>query len=305
MHYSVLKEEAIESLNIKSDGIYIDATVGYGGYSKEILKRLKKGYLFAFDTDPSAVKYSTEELSKIGENFKVIESNFKNLKQALNDEGVFLVDGIVFDLGVSSPQIDEATRGFSFMKDGPLDMRMSTKGLTAKDIIDNYTEEELTNIFYKYGEEKLSKAIAKKISEEKSLIYSTLDLVEVIKKAVGKKYFYKNHPERKIFQALRIEVNDELNILNKVLIDALELLDINGRLTVVSFHSLEDKIVKYTFNKYSEIDELVKGLPNIPDDYLPIIKWVNKSPVLPNKKELEENIRSKSAKLRTVERIKR
>ena len=302
-HYSVLKEEVLENLNIKEDGKYIDATVGYAGHSKEILKRIKSGYLFAFDEDSNAVKYSTEELSKISDNFKVFKSNFVNMKEILGDTKV---DGILFDLGFSSPQIDDEQRGFSFMNDGPLDMRMdqeSTK--TASDIVNNYKEEELSDIFYRYGEEKLSKAIAKKIVEvrKNKKIERTLELVEIIKSAVGANYFYKSHPERQIFQAIRIELNMELDVLEKVLPDAINLLNKGGRICVITFHSLEDKIVKGIFKKYSEVDSLVRGLPIIPDEYKPLIKLVNNKPILAKEKELKENTRSHSAKLRAVERI--
>lgn len=303
LHYSVLKNELIAGLNIKDNGIYVDATIGYAGDSKDILKKLKTGYLYGFDQDDNAVNYSNEELKKISNNFKIFKSNFVNMKELLNDNNVKDVDGIIFDLGFSSPQIDDEKRGFSFMHDGPLDMRMSSEGISAKDIIDRYTEEELAKIFFQYGEEKLSKIIAKKIVSKKEQINTTLDLVSVIKEAVGSNYFYKNHPERKIFQALRIEVNNELKVLESVLPDAINLLKKGGRLCVITFHSLEDRIVKNIFKKYSEVDEIVKGLKDIPEEYKPIIKIINKKPILPSEDELNENTRSASAKLRIVERI--
>ena len=303
MHYSVLKEEVIDNLNIKENGLYVDATVGYAGHSKEIIKRVKTGYLYAFDADKEAIEESTKIISEISGNFKLFNENFINMKSMLEKEGVSLVDGIIFDLGVSSPQIDNPDRGFSFMKDGPLDMRMSSKGKSAKDIITNSSEYELREIFYKYGEEKESKKIAHGIYKNKDEINTTLHLVEVIKKSVGANYFYKYHPERKIFQAIRIKVNDELDILERALDDAISLLKPGGRLLVITFHSLEDKIVKHVFKKHSEINEMVKGLPVIPKEYMPLIKLVNKSPVLPTKKEIDINSRSKSAKLRVVERI--
>lgn len=303
LHYSVLKKELIAGLNIKDNGIYVDATIGYAGDSKDILKKLKTGYLYGFDQDDNAVNYSNEELKKISNNFKIFKSNFVNMKELLNDNNVKDVDGIIFDLGFSSPQIDDEKRGFSFMHDGPLDMRMSSEGISAKDIIDRYTEEELTKIFFQYGEEKLSKIIAKKIVSKKEQINTTLDLVSVIKEAVGANYFYKNHPERKIFQALRIEVNNELKVLESVLPDAINLLKKGGRLCVITFHSLEDRIVKNIFKKYSEVDEIVKGLKDIPEEYKPIIKIINKKPILPSEDEIKENTRSASAKLRIVERI--
>lgn len=303
MHYSVLKNEAIDHLNIKSDGIYVDATIGYAGHSKEILKKLDKGFLYGFDQDMEAVEYSTNSLKKIGNNFKIFNTNFANMVRVLDEEGINGVDGILFDLGFSSPQIDNEKRGFSFMHDGPLDMRMSGAGKSAKDIIDNYSEDELTKIFYNYGEEKLSKVIVKTIKSECKNIDSTLKLVESIKKATGANYFFKNHPERKIFQALRIEVNDELKVLESILPDAINKLNKGGRIAIITFHSLEDRIVKNIFREKSEVDPLVKGLREIPDAYKPIIKLVNKKPIVPGDTELEENTRSKSAKLRVIERI--
>ena len=305
LHYSVLKDEAILSLNIKEDGVYVDATVGYAGDAKEILKRIKRGYLFAFDMDPTAVEYSTNELNIISENFKIFQTNFENMKSCLEKENITEVDGILFDLGFSSPQIDDEARGFSFMRDGVLDMRMGRTGKSAKDIVNNYKEKELVDIFFRYGEEKLSKIIAEKIVAERKEkeIVTTMELVEIIKKAVGANYFFKNHPERKIFQALRIEVNEELRVLEKVLPLAISLLKKGGRISVITFHSLEDRIVKNVFRKYSEIDPMVKGLRDIPDAYKPLIKLVNKKPILPSEEELEENSRSRSAKLRVIERI--
>lgn len=303
MHYSVLKNELVEALSIKEDGIYVDATLGYAGDSKEILKRIKKGYLFAFDQDVEAIKYSNEVLSKINNNYKLFNTNFSNMVECLEESGIKEVDGIIFDLGFSSPQIDNAKRGFSFMQDGPLDMRMSSEGISAKDIINNYKLEDLTKIFYDYGEEKLSKVIAKKIVENKNNINTTLDLVEIIKSAVGANYFYKYHPERKIFQALRIEVNNELNILEEILPKAIKLLKKGGIIAVITFHSKEDRIVKNIFKKYSEVDEIVKGEKDIPDSYKPLIKLVNKKPIVASQKELLENSRSASAKLRIAERI--
>lgn len=302
-HYSVLRDELLDLLDIKDDGIYVDATLGYAGDAKEILKRIKNGYLFAFDQDSNAIKYSEDVLKSIGNNFKIFNENFVNMKEILEKENVSLVDGIIFDLGFSSPQIDDKTRGFSFMQDGPLDMRMSNKGTSAKDIIDTYDLDRLSKVFFQYGEEKLSKVIAKKIISEKENVNTTMELVEVIKNAVGANYFYKNHPERKIFQALRIEVNGELDVLKKVLPKAIKMLKKGGRLAVITFHSLEDRIVKNIFKEYSEVDEVVKGMIEIPDEYLPLVKLINKKPIVASKEELKENSRSASAKLRVIERI--
>ncbi len=306
LHYSVLLKETIENLNIKEDGVYIDATMGYAGHSKEILKKLKRGFLFAFDADKQAIKYSDQALSEIGGNYKIFHSNFKDMRKVLAKENVDLVDGIIFDLGFSSPQIDQKERGFSFMQDAPLDMRMDRdQPVSAYEVVNTYEEKELADIFLAFGEEKMAKIIAKTIKEQrtKQPIKTTLELVEVIKQAVGANYFFKNHPERKIFQAIRIEVNKELDALEQVLPDAIAMLKKGGRICVITFHSLEDRIVKQIFKKYSEVDDLVKGLPQIPEEYKPLIKIVNKKPILPSKIELEENSRSKSAKLRIIERV--
>lgn len=306
MHYSVLKDEALEGLNINPNGVYVDATLGYAGDSKEILKRMKRGFLFAFDQDSYAIKYSDNELSKIGKNYKIIYSNFSLLKEKLSEEGINKVDGFLFDLGLSSPQIDDAERGFSFMHDARLDMRMDqNKDFSALDVVNDYSKEELTRIFYEYGEEKFSKSIAESIvkSRNKKKIETTLELVDAIKGGVPFKYFITNHPERQIFQAIRIEVNDELGVLRKALLDAISMLKVGGRISVITFHSLEDRIVKQIFKEKSEVNALVKGMPVIPDEYKPELKLINKKPILPSEKELSENSRSKSAKLRIVERV--
>ena len=303
MHYSVLLNESIEGLNIKPDGIYVDCTLGYGGHSEQILKRLDKGFLYSFDQDEEAIKYSQERLSKVGNNFQIIYSNFENLKEKLEEEGITKVDGILFDLGFSSPQIDDASRGFSFMKDAKLDMRMDkNQKLDAYYVVNNYKEDELTEIFYKYAEEKFSRSIAKNIVKNRP-ISSTLELVDVIKASVPVKYQLTRHPERPIFQAIRIEVNQELKVLENVLPQAIDLLNVGGRISVITFHSLEDRIVKQTFKKMSEVNDLVKGLPVIPDEFKPKIALINKKPILPSEKEMEENSRSKSSKLRIIERV--
>lgn len=306
-HYSVMLSEAIDGLNIQSDGIYVDGTLGYAGHSSEILKKLTTGHLYAFDQDKEAINESKKRLGEISNNFTIIYSNFVDMKTKLAEQGITEVDGIILDLGLSSPQIDNQERGFTFMNDAPLDMRMDLSNpFDAKQLVNTYSIEELTNIFYLYGEEKMSKTIAKKIVSErlKNEIKTTKELVRIIESAVGAKYFNKFHPERQIFQAIRIEVNSELTVLKRVLPDAIDLLKKGGRMCVITFHSLEDRIVKQMFKKESEIDELVKGLPNIPAKYLPKIKLVNKKPILPSAKELSENSRSKSAKLRIIERIK-
>ena len=306
MHYSVLLNEVIENLAIKEDGVYVDATVGYAGHSQEILKRLKRGFLFAFDADQEAIDFAQRRLSEISSNFKIFHDNFSNLKENLENDNIELVDGFLFDLGISSPQIDNSERGFSFMREGKLDMRMdNTKEKSAYEVVNNYSQDELTDIFFKYGEEKLSKVIARKIVfyRQDKKIETTTELVEVIKMAVGAKYFNEKHPERQIFQAIRIEVNEELKVIEKALPEAIKMLRPGGRICVITFHSLEDRIVKHIFKQYSEVDEMVKGLPVIPDEYKPLINLINKKPILPSNKELNENRRSNSAKLRVIERV--
>ena len=305
MHYSVLLNESIEGLNIKSDGIYVDCTLGYGGHSSVILSKLTTGKLYCFDQDEEAIKYSKERLSKISSNYQIIYSNFSNLKEKLNEIGVEKVDGILFDLGFSSPQVDDESRGFSFMKDAPLDMRMDTnQEFSAKDVVNDYSEDKLRQVFYKYGEEKFSNSIAHNIINSRP-ISSTMELVKIIEKSVPYKYFKEHHPERKIFQAIRIEVNHELDVLESVLPDAVSLLNKGGRISVITFHSLEDRIVKQTFKNMSEISPIFSGLreSDIPEEFKPTIKLINKKPILPSEKELNENSRSASAKLRVIERV--
>ena len=306
MHYSVLLKESIDGLNIKDGGTYVDCTLGYAGHSKVILEKNKKGKLFAFDEDENAVKYSKEALSSIGDNFTIFKENFANLKETLEKENILKVDGFLFDLGFSSPQIDDAKRGFSFKLNAPLDMRMDMQNsLTAKDVVNTYSLEKLTDIFFKYAEEKYSKVIASAICKERKNkeIVTTFELVDIIQKAVGASYFYKNHPEREIFQAIRIEVNNELSVIEKALPDAIDMLSKGGRICVITFHSLEDRLVKQIFKKYSEVDDILKGMIDIPDEYKPKIKIINKKPILPTDEEISENSRSHSAKLRIVERI--
>lgn len=306
-HISVLLEESIKALNLKEDSTIVDCTLGYGGHSSYILQRIKRGALFAFDQDSEAIRHSTERLKAIGTNFTIINSNFVNLKKELAKRGVEKVDGILFDLGVSSPQLDDASRGFSYHEDARLDMRMNKDNpLSAYEVVNNYEEQDLVNIFYKYGEDKFSKNIARKIVEyrKNKKIETTLELVEIIKSAVPMKERLKKHPARQIFQAIRIEVNHELDVLEPALEQALSMLKVGGRVAVITFHSLEDRIVKNIFKEKCKIDEKVKGLPNIPDEYLPDFKLVVNKAILPSEEELEKNSRSRSAKLRVIERIK-
>ncbi len=298
MHISVLLNESIESLNIKGNGKYIDATLGYAGHSSEILRRLEKeGFLFAFDQDEEAVKFSTEKLNKINSNFKIFHTNFKNMKEYIDEK----VDGILFDLGVSSPQLDETERGFSYHNDAPLDMRMDKRQkLTAYDVVNNYNLEKLIKIFYEYGEEKYSRNIAREIIKNRP-INTTLELAEIIKSSVPEKYRNSAHPARKVFQAIRIEVNQELEILEQALLDAFSLLNSGGRISVITFHSLEDRIVKNVFKKLTEEDEVSKKLPTTKTNQK--AKLITKKPIIPSEEELEENRRSRSAKLRVIEKI--
>ena len=303
-HVSVLLNESIEYLNIKEDGIYVDCTLGFAGHSSQILKRLKKGKLFAFDQDGEAIEYSKKILDQISDNYEIINSNFVNLRDELHKRGIKKVDGILFDLGVSSVQLDEAERGFSYHKDAKLDMRMNqNQKLTAFDVVNNYSKEDLIKIFFEYGEEKYSKAIASAIikNREISPINTTLELAEIIKNSVPEKYRRNSHPARKIFQAIRIEVNNELNVFEKALNDALDLLNTGGRICVITFHSLEDRICKNIFKNESEVDKFYKGLPNIPDEYKPKIKIIKK--IKPTSEELEKNNRSRSAILRVIEKL--
>ncbi len=305
MHISVLLKEVIENLNLKEDSVIVDATLGYAGHSSEILKKIKNGKLYAFDQDIEAINFSKDKLSKIGNNYEIIKSNFVNMKEELNKRNITKVNGILFDLGVSSPQLDEDYRGFSFHKDAILDMRMNQEqSLSAKEVVNNYSLEELTRIFKEYGEEKFAYSIAKKIIENRNIkpIETTLELVEIIKTGVPEKYKREHHPARKVFQAIRIEVNKELEVFEKALYDALELIDINGRICVITFHSLEDKICKRIFKEKTEINKDLKNMPVIPDEYLPNYKIVKV--IEPTNKELEENNRSRSSKLRIIERIK-
>lgn len=298
MHISVLLNESIESLNIKGNGKYIDATLGYAGHSSEILRRLEKeGFLFAFDQDEEAVKFSTEKLNKINSNFKIFHTNFKNMKEYIDEK----VDGILFDLGVSSPQLDETERGFSYHNDAPLDMRMDKRQkLTAYDVVNNYDIEKLIKIFYEYGEEKYSRNIAREIIKNRP-INTTLELAEIIKSSVPEKYRNSAHPARKVFQAIRIEVNQELEILEQALLDAFSLLNSGGRISAITFHSLEDRIVKNVFKKLTEEDEVSKKLPTTKTNQK--AKLITKKPIIPSEKELEKNRRSRSAKLRIIEKI--
>ena len=305
MHKSVLLEEAIHYLNLKEDAIVVDCTLGYGGHSSEILKRIPKGHLYAFDQDEEAIASASKRLSEISSNFTIIKSNFVHLKEKLQELGITKVDGILFDLGVSSPQLDEDERGFSFHKDARLDMRMDqSQKKDAKEVVNTYSYEQLVQIMKTYGEEKFAPRIAKNIveSRQEKEIVTTLELVEIIKNSVPEKYRREHHPARKVFQAIRIEVNDELNVFEKALKDALELIDVNGRVCVITFHSLEDIICKRIMKDVSTLPNELKNLPVVPENLKPNFQMIKT--IHPSKEELEENRRARSAKLRVIERVK-
>lgn len=305
MHKSVLLEECLEYLNIQEESIIVDCTLGYGGHSSNILKKIKRGFLFAFDQDEEAINYSRNRLDKISGNYEIIKSNFENIKKELEKRNIKKVNGILYDIGVSSPQLDEDYRGFSFHKDAKLDMRMDTsKPFSAYELVNNYEYKDLVRIFTNYGEEKYATSIAKKIIKERETkpIETTFELVEIIKNSVPEKYKREKHPARKVFQAIRIEVNNELGVFEKSLKDALDLIDVNGRICVITFHSLEDKICKDIFKSVSEIDSNLKKLPVIPEEYQPKYKVV--ANIKPSKEELEINPRARSAKLRVIERVR-
>lgn len=299
-HYSVLLNETINELNIKPDGIYVDGTAGGAGHSKEIASRLKNGMLYALDQDPDAVAVATERLK--GLPAKVIRSNFKDMKEVLKCEGVDKVDGILLDLGVSSYQLDEGSRGFSYHKDAPLDMRMSKEGTSAADLVALLSAEELARIFRDYGEEKFAFKIANAIVKErqKAHITSTLRLAEVIADSVPAAARRDGHPARKCFQALRIAVNGELDVLRDVLDDAFELLNKDGVLAIITFHSLEDRIVKHKFKEFCTGCTCPPDIPVCVCGKTPRGTTPHRKGIDPGEKELKENQRSRSAKLRTI-----
>jgi len=295
-HVTVLLKEAIEHLNIKKDGIYVDGTLGGAGHSKMILEHLEKGFLYAFDQDDYAIEFAKNVLKDFS-NYKIIKSNFRYLKQKLNAEGITKIDGLLLDLGMSSFQIDDPTRGFTYLKDAKLDMRMDqSQSLTAEEIVNTYDKEELAKLFYIYGEEKNSYKIAQRIIDQRPL-KSTGDLVKITDQV---NYKEKGHSAKKVFQALRIAVNHELGVLEEVLSQAVDMLNPGGRLVVITFHSLEDRIVKHFF-KNESTNNLPKNLPVMMDDKVKL-KIVTRKPIYPSDEEMAANSRSKSAKLRVAER---
>jgi len=299
MHESVLLEESIKYLNLKDDSIVIDCTLGYGGHSSKILEKIKNGFLYAFDQDEEAIEKASKRLEKIGNNFKIIDKNFVNID--LVEEKV---DAILFDLGVSSPQLDEDYRGFSYHKDAKLDMRMDRRQLvSAYNVVNEYSLEKLNEIFKKYGEEKYSFTIAKNIVKyrEDKKIESTSELAEIIKESVPEKYRKKAHPARKVFQAIRIEVNDELGVFERTLRKGLDMLKPSGRIAVITFHSLEDRLCKNIFKEVSEVKKELKDLPIVPEEFKPKYRIIKN--IKPTDEEIEKNKRARSSMLRVIERI--
>ncbi|EGD50729.1 16S rRNA (cytosine1402-N4)-methyltransferase [Thermoanaerobacter thermohydrosulfuricus] len=304
-HKSVLLKETIEYLNIKPEGIYVDGTLGGGGHSEEILKRLTTGKLIAIDRDLDAIKASKERLKNY-KNVEYINDNFKNIKEILKSLDIDKVDGILLDLGVSSYQLEEVERGFSYMKDAPLDMRMDKNSpFSAYDVVNKYSQQELERVIREYGEEKWASRIAKFIAKEreKGEIKTTFQLVEIIKNAVPASARREGpHPAKRTFQAIRIEVNEELKGLDKAIEDMVEVLRGKGRIAIITFHSLEDRIVKNTFKKLENPCTCPHNMPCTCGKE-PLIKIITKKPVLPSKEEIETNSRSRSAKLRVAEKL--
>lgn len=308
-HVTVMLHETIDMLDVKPDGVYVDATLGGAGHSEYLLSKLsEKGHLYAFDQDQNAIENAQKRLAPYIEKGKVtfIKDNFRHLKDRLHDLGVTEIDGICYDLGVSSPQLDQRERGFSYKKDAPLDMRMNQEAsLTAYEVVNQYDYHDLVRIFFKYGEDKFSKQIARKIEKarEQKPIETTTELAELIKSVKpAKELKKKGHPAKQIFQAIRIEVNDELGAADESIQQAMDMLALDGRISVITFHSLEDRLTKQLFKEASTV-EVPKGLPLIPDDLKPKMELVSRKPILPSKEELEANNRSHSAKLRVARKI--
>ncbi len=306
-HYSVLLNETIDNLNIKPDGIYVDGTLGGGGHSYEIAKRLTTGHLYGFDQDTDALKAAGERLKEFGDKVTTIHSNYEFMKERLAELGVTKVDGIMLDLGVSSFQLDEAERGFTYrVEDAPLDMRMDKDNpMTAADIVNNYSPEDLTRVLFTYGEEKFSKQIVKNIvkEREKAPILTAGQLNKIIAESIPKKaQVGQGHTSKRTYQALRIELNRELTVLEDHIDDMIDLLNPDGRLCIITFHSLEDRITKVAFKRNEDPCTCPKNFPVCVCGKKSKGKVVSRKPILPSELELEQNSRSKSAKLRVFER---
>lgn len=303
-HIPVLLEQCIEGLNIKPDGIYLDGTCGGAGHSREIAKRLEGGRLIGIDRDPEAVKTASERLS--GYNAQVVRGNYSEIKDISAELGISGYDGILLDLGVSSYQLDNGSRGFSYHTDAPLDMRMSMEGISARDIVNSYSEEQLAKILFEYGEEKFSRSIAANIvaARKEKPVETTLELAGIVKSSIPAKFRREKNPCKKSFQAIRIAVNCEFEHLDKGLDDAFDMLNIGGRLCVITFHSLEDRIVKQRFASFCTGCICPPDFPQCVCGRTPAGRLVNRKPIEADQKELEANVRSRSAKLRIIEKIK-
>ncbi len=308
-HTTVLLKEAAEGLNIKPDGIYVDCTLGGAGHSEYIVKKLSdEGRLIAFDQDDIAIENAKGKLAPYLNRVTLIKSNFRYLKEKLEEHGITEVDGVLFDLGVSSPQLDTPERGFSFHHDAPLDMRMDTNSsLSAYHIINEWPYEKLVKIFFQYGEEKFSKQIARKIESyrEQKAIETTLELVDIIKDGIpAAARRTGGHPAKRVFQAIRIAVNDELQVFEDAVEQAMNVISVGGRVSVITFHSLEDRICKVAFKNASTVPQLPHGLPIIPEEFQPKMKVITRKPIVPSEEEVVDNKRARSAKLRIIEKLK-
>lgn len=308
-HISVMLNETIDYLNIKEDGVYVDCTLGGAGHALYLLNQLSdEGRLIAIDQDLTAIENAKDVLKEHLHKVTFIHSNFRELTQILNELNIEKVDGIYYDLGVSSPQLDVPERGFSYHHDAKLDMRMDqTQSLSAYEVVNEWPYEALVKIFYRYGEEKFSKQIARRIeaNREKQPIETTLELVEVIKEGIPAKARRKGgHPAKRVFQAIRIAVNDELSAFENSIEQAIGLVKVNGRISVITFHSLEDRLCKQMFQEYEKGPDVPRGLPVIPEAYTPKLKRVNRKPITATDEDLDDNNRARSAKLRIAEILK-
>lgn len=306
-HRPVLLDECIEALQIKPDGIYVDGTAGGGGHSFEIASRLSTGRLISIDQDAEAIEAAGKRLAVFGERVTLVRNNFCNLSDVCRDLGIEKIDGLLLDLGVSSHQLDTAERGFSYMADAPLDMRMDERNpLTAYRVVNEYPEADLRRIFYEYGEERFSGRIASRIVEarEKNSIHTTGELVELIKNAIpAEMRDGGSHPAKRTFQAIRIEVNKELSVITPAIESAVNLLNAGGRIAIITFHSLEDRIVKQSFAELAKGCTCPRNFPVCVCGKKPRVRIPDKKPILPSQREMQENSRSQSAKLRVAEKL--
>ncbi|WP_288761555.1 16S rRNA (cytosine(1402)-N(4))-methyltransferase RsmH [uncultured Lacticaseibacillus sp.] len=306
-HETVLLHAGVEALAIKPDGIYVDATLGRAGHTQLILSHLQDGQLYSFDQDAEAIAAVEHQLQPFPANLHLLHTNFRNLQSALAAEDVRGFDGIIYDLGVSSPQFDESTRGFSYRFDAPLDMRMDqSQTLTARTIINEWPFGELVRIFSRYGEEKFAKQIARQIEQARAQhpVETTFELVDLIKAGIpAAARRTGGHPAKKVFQAVRIAVNDELGALEESLTQAIATVNPGGRIAVITFQSLEDRLVKTMFKEQTQVADVPRGLPIIPDSAQPDFKLVSRKPILPSNEEITHNHRAHSAKLRVLERL--